>query len=55
MIAWAIIFLFLALLSGILGLGVLTGATATLANALFLIFAVLYVFFCLVGKSQATH
>jgi uncharacterized membrane protein YtjA (UPF0391 family) len=55
MIAWAIIFLFLALLSGILGLGVLAGTAAIMANALFLIFAMLYVFLCLVGKSQATR
>jgi uncharacterized membrane protein YtjA (UPF0391 family) len=50
MLSYAIAFLLIAIVAGILGFGVIAGAAATFAKILFLIFIVLFVFSLLCGR-----
>ena len=43
MLSWALIFLIVALIAGLLGFGVVAGTAAWIAKACFLIFLVLFV------------
>ena len=43
MLGYAITFLLIALVAGILGFGVIAGTTATIAKILFVIFLVLFI------------
>jgi uncharacterized membrane protein YtjA (UPF0391 family) len=43
MLNYAIIFLFIALLAGVLGFGVVAGTAASIAKILFIIFLVLFI------------
>jgi len=43
MLNYAIVFLLIALVAGILGFGVIAGAAATIARVLFIIFLVLFI------------
>ncbi len=50
MLGYAITFLLIALLAGVLGFGVVAGTAATIAKVCFLIFLVLFVVSLLRGK-----
>ncbi len=50
MLRYAIIFLLIALIAGILGFGVIAGTAALFARVLFLIFLVLFVASLLLGR-----
>ncbi len=50
MLNYAIAFLLIAIVAGILGFGVIAGTAATFAKVLFLIFIALFVFSLLRGK-----
>jgi uncharacterized membrane protein YtjA (UPF0391 family) len=43
MLNYAVIFLIIALLAGVLGFGVIAGTAATIAKVLFLLFLVLFI------------
>lgn len=47
MLKWAIIFAIVSLISGWLGFGTLSGATATIAKVLFAIFVIIFLIFVL--------
>ena len=51
MLSYAVTFLIIALLAGILGFGVIAGTAATIAKVLFIIFLVLFVISLVRGKS----
>jgi len=53
MLSYALIFLCVSLIAGILGFGVIAGTAATIAKALFLVFLVLFVIALLRGKRPA--
>ena len=50
MLGWAITFLVVALIAGILGFGVVSGTAATIAKILFLVFCVLFVISLFTGR-----
>lgn len=50
MLNYAIIFLFIALLAGVLGFGVIAGTAASIAQILFIVFLVLFIASLLRGK-----
>jgi uncharacterized membrane protein YtjA (UPF0391 family) len=50
MLSYAVIFLIIALLAGVLGFGVIAGTAATIAKILFVIFLVLFVISLLKGR-----
>jgi uncharacterized membrane protein YtjA (UPF0391 family) len=50
MLNYAIIFLIVALLAGVLGFGVIAGTAATIAKVLFVVFLVLFVVSLLRGR-----
>ena len=52
MLNYAVIFLLIALLSGILGFGVIAGTAATIARVLFLIFLDLFIASLFRGSSR---
>ena len=50
MLNYAVIFLVIALLAGVLGFGVIAGTAATIAKVLFIIFLVLFIASLLRGR-----
>jgi uncharacterized membrane protein YtjA (UPF0391 family) len=50
MLTYAITFLIIALVAGILGFGVISGTAASIAQVLFVVFLVLFVFSLIRGK-----
>lgn len=52
MLGYAITFLLVALLAGVLGFGVIAGTAATIAKVLFVIFLVLFIISLLRGRSR---
>lgn len=50
MLSYALIFLVVALLAGVLGFGVIAGTAATIAKVLFVLFLVLFVASLMRGK-----
>ena len=50
MLGWALTFLIIALIAGVLGFGVISGAAATIAKILFVLFLVLFVIGLLMGR-----
>jgi uncharacterized membrane protein YtjA (UPF0391 family) len=50
MLSYAIVFLLIAIVAGILGFGVIAGTAALFARILFLIFLVLFIFSLLRGR-----
>jgi uncharacterized membrane protein YtjA (UPF0391 family) len=53
MLNYAITFLLIALIAGLLGFGVIAGAAATIAKGLFLVFFVLFVVSLFRGRKRA--
>lgn len=53
MLSYAITFLIIALIAGILGFGVIAGTAAMIAKVLFLIFLVLFLFSLFRGGKRA--
>ena len=50
MLSYAVIFLIIALLAGVLGFGVIAGTAATIAKILFVVFLVLFVISLVKGR-----
>jgi uncharacterized membrane protein YtjA (UPF0391 family) len=50
MLRWALIFLIVALVAGVLGFGVIEGTAAWIARVLFLVFIVLFLVGLLTGR-----
>ncbi len=50
MLGWAITFLVIALIAGVLGFGVVAGTAASVAKILFVVFLVLFVIGLLMGR-----
>jgi uncharacterized membrane protein YtjA (UPF0391 family) len=50
MLNWALTFLVIALIAGVLGFGVIAGTAATIAKVLFFVFLVLFVVGLLMGR-----
>jgi uncharacterized membrane protein YtjA (UPF0391 family) len=50
MLSYALTFLIIALIAGILGFGVIAGTAAMIAKACFILFLVLFVASLLIGK-----
>ncbi|WP_052336045.1 DUF1328 domain-containing protein [Rhodopirellula sallentina] len=50
MLGWALTFLIVALIAGVLGFGVVAGTAATIAKVLFVVFLVLFVVGLLMGR-----
>ena len=50
MLGYAIVFLLVALLAGVLGFGVIAGTAATIAKVLFIIFLVLFIISLISGR-----
>jgi uncharacterized membrane protein YtjA (UPF0391 family) len=50
MLSYAIVFLLIAIVAGILGFGVIAGTAALFARVLFLVFIVLFIFSLLRGR-----
>lgn len=50
MLGWAITFLIIALIAGVLGFGVIAGTAATIAKILFVVFLVLFVIGLIMGR-----
>lgn len=53
-LSWAITFLVVALIAGILGFGFIAGTAATIAKVLFFIFLVLFLVSFIQGRRVAT-
>ncbi len=53
MLNYAIAFLLIAIVAGILGFGVVAGTAAIFAKILFLIFIILFIFSLLCGKTSS--
>ena len=51
MLSYAVIFLLVAILAGVLGFGVIAGTAATIAKVLFVIFLVLFAVSLIRGRS----
>jgi len=51
MLSYAVTFLIIALIAGVLGFGVIAGTAATIAKVLFIVFLVLFVASLIRGKS----
>ncbi|MEO5960442.1 MAG: DUF1328 domain-containing protein [Opitutaceae bacterium] len=52
MLNYAIIFLIVAILAGVLGFGVIAGTAATIAKVCFVVFLVLFLFSLLGGRRR---
>ena len=52
MLRWALTFLIVALVAGVLGLGVVAGTAAWIARMLFLVFIVLFVISLIAGRPK---
>ncbi len=50
MLSWALTFLVIALIAGVLGFGVVAGTAANIAQVLFVVFLVLFVIGLLMGR-----
>lgn len=50
MLGWAITFLIIALIAGVLGFGVVAGTAASIAKILFVVFLVLFVIGLVMGR-----
>jgi uncharacterized membrane protein YtjA (UPF0391 family) len=50
MLSWALTFLVIALIAGVLGFGVIAGTSATIAKVLFFVFLVLFIVGLLAGR-----
>jgi uncharacterized membrane protein YtjA (UPF0391 family) len=50
MLSYALIFLIVALLAGVLGFGVIAGTAATIAKILFVVFLILFIISLLRGR-----
>jgi len=50
MLSWALTFLVIALIAGILGFGVVAGTAASIAKILFVVFSVLFVNGLIMGR-----
>jgi uncharacterized membrane protein YtjA (UPF0391 family) len=50
MLGWALTFLIIALIAGVLGFGVVAGTAATIAKILFVVFLVLFVIGLIMGR-----
>jgi uncharacterized membrane protein YtjA (UPF0391 family) len=50
MLSWALTFLVIALIAGVLGFGVVAGTAATIAKILFFVFIVLFIVGLLMGR-----
>jgi len=50
MLSWALTFLVIALIAGVLGFGVVAGTAATIAKILFFVFLVLFVIGLFMGR-----
>jgi uncharacterized membrane protein YtjA (UPF0391 family) len=50
MLSWALTFLVIALIAGVLGFGVVAGTAATIAKVLFFVFIVLFIVGLLMGR-----
>ena len=50
MLSWALTFLVIALIAGVLGFGVVAGTAATIAKILFFVFLVLFIIGLLMGR-----
>jgi uncharacterized membrane protein YtjA (UPF0391 family) len=51
MLSYAVTFLIIALIAGVLGFGVIAGTAATIAKVLFIVFLVLFVASLIRGRS----
>jgi len=52
MLSWALTFLVIALIAGVLGFGVVAGTAASIAKVLFLLFLVLFVVSLVLGRTR---
>jgi uncharacterized membrane protein YtjA (UPF0391 family) len=52
MLSWALTFLVIALIAGVLGFGVIAGTAAQIAQVLFLLFVVLFVVSLVMGRTR---
>lgn len=52
MLSYAVIFLIIALLAGVLGFGVVAGTAATIAKVCFVVFLVLFLFSLFTGRRR---
>jgi len=50
MLSWALTFLVIALIAGVLGFGVVAGTAASIAKILFVVFLVLFVVGLIMGR-----
>jgi len=50
MLSWALAFLVIALIAGVLGFGVIAGTAASIAKVLFFVFLVLFVIGLFMGR-----
>ncbi len=50
MLSWALTFLVIALIAGVLGFGVVAGTAASIAKILFFVFLVLFVIGLIMGR-----
>jgi uncharacterized membrane protein YtjA (UPF0391 family) len=50
MLSWALTFLIIALIAGVLGFGVIAGTAASIAQVLFFVFLVLFVIGLIMGR-----
>ena len=55
MLSWALTFLVVALIAGVLGFGVVAGTAASIAQVLFFLFLVLFVVSLIFGRTPRTH
>lgn len=51
MLGWALTFLVIAIIAGVLGFGVVAGTAASIAKLLFFVFLVLFVVALITGRS----
>ena len=54
MLGWALTFLIIALIAGVLGFGVVAGTAASIAKILFVVFLVLFVIGLFMGRRGPT-
>jgi len=52
MLSWALTFLVIALIAGVLGFGVVAGTAAQIAQVLFFLFLILFVVSLIFGRSR---
>ena len=52
MLSWALTFLVIALIAGVLGFGVIAGTAATIAKFCFVVFLVLFVIGLVLGRRR---